>query len=133
MNDEEWQIEKRAEMVQGLRDAADVMESCPLGMLPYDVHISISVTEYKDDSIDVEATQQKLAKAARWLRNVSKKYDDYYFTFRRDFGSRVRIEVCASRSSVCKKVKTGVKFVPAQQVEEFEYQCDPISFIGMEE
>jgi hypothetical protein len=131
--DEEWRIEKRAELVQGLRDAADTLESCPLDMLPYNIDINVSVTEYKDGNIDIEATQRNLAKAARWLRNVTKNYDDYYFTLRREFGSRVRIEICASRSSVCKKVKTGVRFVPAKQVEEYEYQCDPISFLGMEE
>lgn len=134
MNEEEWFENKRTELVQGLREAADVMESCPLDMLPYNIDISISVTQWNDVSnIDIEATQRKLAKAARWLRNAIKNYDEHYFTLRREFGSRVRIEVCASRSSVCAKVKTGVKFVPAKMVDEFEYQCEKISFIGMEE
>jgi hypothetical protein len=133
MNEQEWQVEKRAEMVQGLRDAADMLESCPLDMLPYNIHISTSVTEWNGENIDVEATQRKLATATRWLRNVTKNYDEHYFMLRRDFGSRVRIEVCASRSSVCEKVKTGVRFVPAKMVDEFEYQCDKVSFLGMEE
>jgi hypothetical protein len=131
--DEEWQVEKRAEMVQGLRDAADMLESCPLDMLPYNIHISASVTEWNGENIDVEATQRNLAKATRWLRNAIKNYDEHYFTLRRDFGRSVRIEVCASRSSVCEKVKTGVRFVPAQMVDEFEYQCEKVSFLGMEE
>jgi hypothetical protein len=130
--------EKRDELVKGLREMADVIEAMPeeLG-IPYstDIYMNVTVNTVDDEGntvLDIEATRKNLAKAVKWLRNVEKRQDDNYYNVDRNFG-RCKINVYADRSSVCKRVKTGVKFIPAKQVDEYEYQCEKISFLGMED
>jgi hypothetical protein len=75
------------------------------------------------------SSRESLAALAR-IGGWTKNYSDNYFTLRREFSGEVQLDVYTERDSVCRKVVTGTRVVPAQPATEervedvFEWVCD---------
>lgn len=112
---------------------------------PYDPHgAMLSMNEWNtmDDEwkIDSEKVIKKLSQAIKWAvskgYSVAKSYESDYFKVFIKPNSRLEITLIADRQSVCVAVPTGnKKIIPATAekiVDEVEWICEKISFLGVE-
>ena len=107
------------------------------------------VTDYAaPQEVDVNATNIVLAKVTQHASAlgypVNKNYSDKYYTheviLQEDPESKynnVTVSYEVNRESVCRKVVTGTKHVeekiiPAHDEEVVEWECEKISFLGMD-
>jgi hypothetical protein len=109
------EADRRAAFIRSLRDAAQFLEDHPAVKAPRYVTMNVFVNT-RDEIADQ-------ARAASWLKD----YNDTWFNLRRQFGEDLSIEINASRETVCRKVVTGTRVVPARPecvVDVYEWECD---------
>lgn len=123
------------ELVEGLRAMADFIEEHP--ELPIgEPEIKLDTWLFDDSKWDVDhlrtdsrTAKEKLQAAARALGIAQKNYIGDYFCVTKKFGEFVSMEFTVSRETVCKRVVTGTRIVPAvsrpERTEEVvEWICD---------
>ena len=119
-------VQRRDELVAGLRELADLFErnggdGLPL---PNGVEVNLPVTAYDQHwKVDVEKTQRALRRASSKLGRGRKEkiYDGSYFTVIKRFGPYVSLSVFANREVVCERRPTGQTILhPAQTLPERE-------------
>src|SRR6185436_6909693 len=107
--------QRRAAFVQGLRDLAAFIETHPGVQCPryHTFNVFLNTRE--------EVSQH--ARQASW----EKVYNDHWFSLRKEFGSDIILDVNADRGTVCRRVVTGTRLIPAQEahvVDEVQWVCD---------
>lgn len=126
-----------AELIAGLRDLISFIEANPdfdFGSMGRPVVEMTVRSWYRRDGQDPRALVADLIKRAH---GVSKTYGTDFAWFRKEFGQHVRFEISTERATVCERVVTGTKIVPArpamvlpaepERVEELvEWHCSPI-------
>ena len=71
------------------------------------------------------------------LGSGKKSYSDEWFWFRHDFSPNVRLDITSDRKTVCERIVTGTKIIPAteeriipaepeREVEAVEWRCAPL-------
>lgn len=115
--------DERAQMIRGLHDLAEFLAAQP-AITPCSQTYNVYVTD-----------RDELTRIAR-LGSWRKVYNGPYFSLVKDFSGGVRLEVFTDRSTVCRKVVTGQRTIPAQpatdeRVEDIvEWQCDDAVLLG---
>src|SRR5688572_4905084 len=103
-------MSERTEMIQGLRDLADLFENNSELPIPWSINASVFVDEFHNvDGLYVrneEGTRRKVARLVRMLKPVKKEWSDWSLTITKKFGP-VRLSYMSSREAVCRKVVTG--------------------------
>lgn len=117
----------------GLRQLADWLDKAHAnGVTPLSQGCTPSIYFWGGDKAE------DVRSLAAQLGTFEKKYDDYHFTMSRDFGGAVA-KFLYPRSTVCKRVVTGTKTLPAvtipakpaepervipeQTIETVEWEC----------
>ena len=106
---------RRADVVRGLRDLADVMEQNRAIQVPWEIVINA----FADTREEIAA----VARTGSWR----KAFAGDWFSLRREFGGSVALDVSIQRAQVCKRVVVGKMTLPAQperEVEQVEWQCE---------
>lgn len=106
---------ERAATIQGLRELAMFLEQHP--------EVPCPMVGGQNAFIATKAEMRALARVTSWR----KEYVGSWFTLAKDFPGDVALHLNIERSTVCRKVVTGTKVVPARpehEVEEFEWVCD---------
>jgi len=107
--------ERRAEVIAGLRQIADFLEQ----------HPGVPAPDYS--TLNSRAgTKEQIAAIAR-LATWRKDYGDNYFSLHKEFPGDLALDVYTERSTVCRKVVTGRRMLPAEperEVEVYEWICD---------
>lgn len=119
--------ERRAELIQGLRDMADWLEKTPEALLHG--YSSCCIDFYTDNKDEV-------VKLAQVGGRMDKQYWGETFNLRKKFGSLVAYGMNINRNEVCEKKVVGtkkvkqrdpeaMKLVPMVEVEEeiVEWEC----------
>lgn len=111
----------RAEFIQGLRDLAAFLET----------HPTVSAPRYTTLNVFLDKREDVVthARAASW----EKVYNENWFYLRRNFPGEIAYEINTSRETVCRKLVTGTRVVPAQPettVEEVEWVCEERSLLA---
>lgn len=115
-------IRERADFIKALRDFATFLEAYPGVVVPY----MTCTTAFAN-------SREEMAQQAKAAPGWKKDWSGDWFSLRKNFGERVQFDVSCSRETVCHKVVTGTKVVPAQperEVETFEWQCDELSLLA---
>jgi hypothetical protein len=87
--------------------------------------------------LSTEQRREKLQDLARRLGTAEKKYYGDFFWLRKQFGDTVLFEASSERETVCERIVTGLKTIPAapecilpaspERAEEIvEWRCSPI-------
>jgi hypothetical protein len=132
-------IMRNAELLQGLRDLIGFIEAnddIDFGAASRPAVEMNFRTWYLHD-LDVDGKKEVLADVARRLGSSEKVYGDEYFWLNKDFGSHVRFTGCSQRTTVCERIVTGKRVVPAepahlipaqpeQEIEVVEWRCHPL-------
>ncbi len=109
--------------IAGLRALADFLEAEP------------GVPVSANDTLNVFTDKAGVTAAARAKGGWRKEYGSAHFWLTRSFGP-IAFEVNASRNSVCRKVSTGTRVIPAQPAqperteEVFDWICDETSLLA---
>lgn len=109
------EIKRRAAFIQSLRDCVEFLESHPGITAPRYVDMNVFVNDREAIAVH--------ARAASW----EKIYNGEWFYLRKEFGPDLRLDITAPRDTVCRKVVTGTRTVPAQparEVEQVEWVCE---------
>lgn len=110
--------DERAAFIQSLRDAAAFFEEHPDVPLPSSGQMNVW-------GVDRPTLAAVVASGGVW----QKLYLGNLFCLRRTFG-RLEVDFNTSRDTVCRRVVTGTRVVPAQPekiVEDVRWECnDPI-------
>lgn len=134
-------VQRRADLVAGLRELADLYErNVKLPLPAHGVSIQLDVTVKEDSPTpwsaapDEAATKKAMKSAIRAMGRGKKEkvYSDYSFVVNRRITPEVLLQVQTSRAAVCRKVPTGRVIVrpaetyttPRTETEEFEWVCD---------
>ena len=115
--------DRRAAFIQSLRDCADFL----------DRHPSVNVPRYVNLNVFVN-TREEIAAHAR-VTSWEKVYNDTWFYLRKEFGTDLSLDITVQRETVCRKVVTGTRVVPAKpehEVEDIEWVCDDVSLLASE-
>lgn len=107
---------RRFDFVKALRDLAAFIEE----------HPGVSCPRYVVMNVFVH-TREEIAANARATGGWEKVYGDGWFYLRKSFGPDLVLDITTERETVCRKVVTGTRTVPAtpeQQVEEYTWVCD---------
>ena len=112
---------RRAAFIQALRDCAVFLERHPSVHAPRYVNLNVFVNTREDIASH--------ARAATW----EKIYNDDWFYLRREFGNDLSLDITTQRDTVCRKVITGTRTVPAtpeREVEIVEWVCDDVAMLA---
>ena len=115
---------RREDFIRGLRDMADFFAQHPTVKLPSTECFNVFVT-----------TREELAEHAR-VTSWEKVYEGPWFMLRKHFSEDLRLEINTDRQTVCRKVVTGTRVVPAKpaveehEEETFEWVCDDASLLA---
>lgn len=116
--------------------------SCLEAGLPYNDYLATScdVTQYDEKyKVDVEATTKVFARIIRWARSqgyaVRKEYESSTFDVYITLDDDSEYNFYTNRETMCTKRHVGTKVVPAVPetvVEEYEWNCEKIAFLGVD-
>lgn len=117
------QDEKRADMVRGLRLAADMLADINTP-LPYQVELEVYWQTNADGTLGDSPTPE-LARATmgRTPGGWSKEYSGGLASYVRKLTDTVNYQLHVPRERVCRRIVTGTKTIPARDVEVVEWQC----------
>ena len=121
--EQEEREERRNAFIKALRACADFYEEHPLIEAPVQTTFNVFVN-----------TKEEIAVYAR-LAAWEKVYNEEWFSLRKVFGDSFQLEINATRETVCRKVVTGTRILPArpeQTVEIIEWICDEPLLAGAE-
>jgi hypothetical protein len=113
--------EHRAAEIRGLRELADFLEQHPA--------VPIPMLDGQNAFVTSRDELAAIARAGSW----EKLWLDQWFVLIRQFSGSVTLHVNAERSTVCRKVVTGTKTLPAtpeREVETYEWVCDEPSLLA---
>jgi hypothetical protein len=115
---------RRTAFIQSLCDCADFLER----------HQAVKAPQYVTMNVFVNTREEVAAhaKAASW----KKVHSDDWFWLHREFGEDLSLDITASRETVCRRVVTGTRTIPArpeETVEEVEWVCDDAVLAPREE
>lgn len=126
--------DQRDEMIKGLRELLNMIESNPHSPLPYALHFQAFGSYRPDDSGNLEYVSMAPAHVREVMAvspgHWSKHFDDYALRYRRQLSTNVKFELVINRENVCRKVETGeVKHVEAYTIEAhdepvYEWVCN---------
>ncbi len=111
---------RRDAFIAGLRACADFFER----------HAAVPIPRYNVMNVFVY-TKEEIVHAARQCA-WEKEYNGPWFMLVKRFGEDLRVEINTSRETVCRKVVTGTKIVPAQperEIEIVEWVCEETSLL----
>lgn len=112
----------RQECIAGLRELADFL----------DAHPEVAAPLYSSLLSRVNTREDLMAVAQ--IGGWKKVYEGEYFTLRRTFAG-VTLDVYTDRTTVCRKVVTGQRVVPARPEcteDVFEWVCEEQSLLAGE-
>ena len=118
--------ERRTAFIQALRECATFLETHPTVKQPVYNVLNVFVN-----------TKDELAAYAR-VTSWEKTYNGEWFWLAKAFGQDLRLDITVSRETVCRKVVTGTKVVPAveaqpERVEEtFDWVCEDASLLAVQ-
>lgn len=117
--------ERKEDYIQGLRDLADWLEATPSAPVPLYESVFVTLKD-KDHAVSI----------AREGGSIHKEYQASSLVLEKRFGDVIRYKASVSREAVCtvkevRKVKKEVAHYPQpvyveQEVEEIEWECDPL-------
>ena len=125
---------QRDELVTGLRDLADFMESNGLELPELHVSISAGIRSYHPGTFVTRTNEQKKAlmrRAAKAMSPCKKVHEGRSFYLKRKFGP-INLSIITDREVVCQKIVVGTREVPeyiapAHTEEIAEWVCsDPL-------
>ena len=115
----ETTIERLKKLVAGLNQLIEFLDDRPLlgehenlYVSAYQLHIYV----YGKDKTKFSQLARKLASG----RKLNKEYSDYSCSVQRSFGDLVSMRVSTDRETVCQRVVTGTRIVPASTYPEHE-------------
>lgn len=106
---------------------------------------SVAITQRNElYQIDEKATVKLFAKIVKWARSkgysIEKKYDyDFRVCVGNIPGIKDTMDFTAEREVMCKKVFVGTKVIPYQPpqsekvVDNYDWECEKLSFLGIED
>lgn len=92
-----------ADLIQGLRDLADFLETHPQPEAQYAHNVTLSVF----------VTPEELTERIRGAGTVEKVAAGEWFWLRRAFGPHVVLDWTVAREKICRRVVVGTRVVPA--------------------
>lgn len=104
----------RAEVVKGLRDFADWLESNEQVPVPWEIR--------GQHFLSIEEVRAGMHLTGPW----EKRFIGSYAEYSRAFGGNVALEFNVEREQVCRKVQVGTKHIPATEARDepvYEWQC----------
>ena len=113
--------ERRAAFIANLRELATFLEQHP--NVPHPVYNQLNVF------IQTPEELASVAKGGSW----SKQYNGPWFYLERVFGEDLALHIDIEREKVCRKVVVGKRLIAAQpehEVEDVEWQCEPVTLLG---
>src|SRR5215475_10556124 len=128
---------ERDELVNGLRELADFLETDAGLELPITYIYGMSLVSYfYSDGDGDDEPKAKMIQAVKALGKCDKLYSGDYFRLSKSFGPHVKIKFETQRSHVCTKKIVSTKKVPKrvvvdipgefEDVHEYEYECEPL-------
>ena len=113
--------EQRAETIAGLRQLATFLENHPAVPMPVCYGLNAFAT-----------TKAELVAAAR-VTGWTKTYRDTWFALSREFPGGVTLDVNIERETICRKVVTGRRTIPAppaREVEDYHWECEDVALLA---
>lgn len=117
----------RDEMIQGLRELADMLESHAEVTTPYDIRVNAFWTSTDDGLGDYATPETARAAMTASPGGWTKTYTESNVCYEKEMSGRVSYRIFVGREMVCTRVQVGTRHVdatPAHDEPVFEWVCD---------